>query len=67
MKDWDWEYLFMSDEDFAYVTELTREKIEQANLQDLKQAEHNGTEFLTEICLNIITKSCVFCGVEQEK
>ena len=34
MTEWDWEYLSMSDEDFAYVTMLSREKIEQAKQKE---------------------------------
>lgn len=30
MTEWDWKYLFMSDEDFAYLTRLSKEKVEQA-------------------------------------
>ena len=34
MTEWDWEYLFISDEDFAYATGLSREKIEQAKQKE---------------------------------
>ena len=34
MKELDFEYLSMSDEDFAYVAGLTREKIEQAKQKE---------------------------------
>lgn len=34
--EWDWEYLSMNDEEFAYVTRLTKEKIEQAKQKESK-------------------------------
>ncbi len=34
MTEWDWEYFSMSDEDFAYATELSREKIEKAKQKE---------------------------------
>lgn len=37
MTEWDWEYLSMSDEDFAYATELSREKIERAKQKDSEE------------------------------
>lgn len=33
MTEWDWNYLSMSDEEFAYVTGLTRGKIEQVKTE----------------------------------
>lgn len=51
MTEWDWEYLSMNDEDFAYATGLSRTKIEQFMEQakaDLKEIEMTGTELTAQ-------------------